>query len=252
MTINHKNIITVCTSITLAAALSIVIVACSSTSSQTTSTMPPTTTPTATATPTSTETTQTSQFQRRGANGTIASVNGSTLTLTTSQGQATVIISSSTIIEKTVVGAVSDLAQGNFVTISGALDTSGNIDATSIILMQGQPPAQATPGNGSDTTRPSGIFPGGGTGRQLTIGTISSINSNSIIVTTTQQSLVTVSIDSNTVIQKTVTGSISDLQTGVNVSANGPTDSNGAVDATLISIQQQGQGFPPIPTTAAS
>jgi hypothetical protein len=120
------------------------------------------------------------------------------------------------------------------------------------MLMQGQPPTQATPGNGSDTTSPSGIFPGGGTGRQLTIGTISAINSNSITVTTTQQSQVTVNIDSNTVIQKTVTGSISDLQTGVNVSANGPTDSNGAVDATLISIQQQGQGFPPIPTTTAS
>jgi len=252
MKINRKNIIPLSAGITLAVVLSIVTIACSSASSQTT---PPATSETISTTDvisTSPTTTQTSQFQQRGANGTLASINGNTLTLATSQGQATVIISSSTTIEKTVVGAVSDLTQGNFVTISGTTDSSGNIDATSIMLMQGQPPAQATPGNGTSTTRPSGTFPGAGTGRQMTIGTISAISGNSITVTTTQQSQVTVNIDYNTVIQKTVDGLVSDLQTGVTLSAIGPTDSNGAVDATSISIRPQGQSFPTTPATTSS
>jgi Domain of unknown function (DUF5666) len=252
MKINRKNIIPLSAGITLAVVLSVVTVACSSASSQTT---PPTTFATTAATgviSTSPTTTQTSQFQRRGANGTLASINGNTLTLTTSQGQATVIINSSTTIEKTVVGALSDIAQGDFVTVSGTPDSSGNINATSIMMLQGQPQTRVTPGSGSSTTRPSGTFPGRGTGSQLTIGSISAINGNAITVTTTQQSQVTVNIDSNTVIQKTVAGSVSDLQTGVTLSAIGPTDSNGAVDATSISIRLQGQGFPSTPTTASS
>ena len=252
MKINRKNIILLSAGITLVAVLSVVTVACSSASSQTTQSVTSTTTSTTDTITTSPTTTQSSQFRRSGANGTIASVDGNTLTITTSQGQATVIISSSTTIEKTVAGDVSDLAQGGFVTISGTSDSSGNVDATSIMVMQGQPPTRTTPGNGSSTTRPSGTFPGGGTGRQMTIGTISAINGNSITVTTTQQSQVTVNIDSNTIIQKTVAGSVSDLQTGLSVSAIGPTDSNGAVDATSISIRPAGQGFPFTPTTTSS
>ncbi len=252
MKIKRSNIIPISAGVTLAAVLSFVIIACSSASSQTTQPVTSATASTTQAVQTMPTTTQTSQFQRRGANGTITSINGNTLTLTTSQGQATVIISSNTTIEKTVVGAVSDLTQGNFVTISGTTDSSGNIDATSIMLMQGQPPTQATPGNGTSTTRPSGTFPGGSAGRQMTIGTISGINGNSITVMTTQQVQVTVNIDSNTVIQKTVAGSMSDLQTGVTLSAIGPTDSNGAVDATSISIRPQGQGFPSTPATTSS
>jgi hypothetical protein len=252
MKINCKNIIQISAGVTLAAVLSVVAVACSSASSQTTSTVPLTTTSTTTTTPSSTETTQSSQFQRRGANGTIASINGNTLTLTTSQGQATVNINSTTTIEKTVTGSISELIQGDFVTINGSPDSNGNVNATSIMVMQGQPPTRTTPGNGSSTTRPSGTFPGGGTAGQITIGTINVINGNNFTVTTVAQGQVTVNIGINTTIQKTVSGTISDLQTGVFITAIGQTDGNGAVDATSISIRPAGQGFPFTPTTTSS
>jgi hypothetical protein len=253
MKINCKNIIQISAGVTLAAVLSVVAVACSSASSQTTSTVPLTTTSTTTTAPSSTETTQSSQFQRRGANGTIASINGNTLTLTTSQGQATVNINSTTTIEKTVTGSISELIQGDFVTINGSPDSNGNVNATSIMVMQGQPPTRTTPGNGSSTTRPSGTFPGGGTAGQITIGTINVINGNNFTVTTVAQGQVTVNIGINTTIQKTVSGTISDLQTGVLITAIGQTDTNGDVNATSISIGSLGQGFPTFqPTTTQS
>jgi Domain of unknown function (DUF5666) len=253
MKINCKNIIQISTGVTFAAVLAVGAVACSSASSQTTSTVPLTTTSTTTTTPSSTETTQSSQFQRRGANGTIASINGNTLTLTTSQGQATVNISSTTTIEKTVTGSVIDLIQGDFVTVSGSPDSSGVVNATSIMLIQGQPPTVITPRTGGSTTRPNGSFPGGGTGGQMTIGTINSINGNSFTVTTAAQGQVTVNIGTNTTIQKTVSGTVSDLQTGVSITAIGQTDANGDVNATSISIGSPGQVFPVFqPTTTQS
>jgi len=258
MKINKKNIITVSAGLVLATALSIVTVACSSASSPTTSsTVVATTTPTETAVAPSPTTTPPSQFQRRGANGTLAAINGDILTLTSSQGQVSVNISSSTTIEKTVVGTIDDLNQGDFVTISGTTDSAGNISATSIMVrpqgQQGQftPPTTGTPGNGGTFTRPNGGFPGGDAGRQFTIGTISGINGDSLTVTTTQGE-VTVNIDSDTVIQNTVSGTLSDLQTGIFLTVTGPTDSNGNVDATSISIQTQGQGFPATPPTTTS
>jgi hypothetical protein len=232
MKINFKF----CAGLVLATALSIVTVACSSTSSSTTSSTGSTTT-----TPASTTTT-TSIVQRQGSNGTIASINGNILTLTTSQGQVTVNISSSTTIEKTAAGTAGDLNKGDSVTISGTADSSGNISATSITVRpQGQ--SLPTTGNGGGFAIPNGGFSGVGTNLQFTIGTISGINGNSLTVTTAQ-SQVTVNISSSTVIQKTENGALSDLQTGVSLTVVGPTDSNGNINATSISIRSQGQGFP--------
>ena len=252
MKINRKNIIPIGTGIVTAVSLLIVTAACSSASPQTTSTGQPSVTTTTTTTSPSTETTQSSQFQRRGANGTIASFNGDTLTLTTSQGQVTVNISSTTTIDKTIVGAVSDLSQGDFVTINGSPDSSGNINATSIMMRQGQPPTEVTPGNGGSTTTPNGSFPGGNTRGQMTIGTINTINGNSFTVTTVAQGQMTVNIGSDTIIQKTVSGTESDLQIGISISAMGPTDANGDVNATSISIRPPGQGFPTTPFDTTS
>ena len=240
MKIKIRNMIPISAGLVLATTLSVIAVACSSASSTTTSTS------TEITAPPSITTTQSAQFQRRGASGTLADINGDTLTLTTQQGQVTVNISSDTTIEKTVVGTVSDLSQGDFVTFSGTTDSTGNVNATLIMMrpqsQQGQSPP--TTGSGGTFTRPNGgSTSGGNTGRQFTIGTISGINGNSLTVTTAQGQ-VTVSIGSNTVIQNTVSGTVSDLQTGVSLTVVGPTDSSGNVDATSISIRPQGQGFP--------
>ena len=157
MQINLKNIIPICAGLALALALSVTNTACSSTSSKAVSSttthsvnaVSPTTSPAATA-------------QRRVSNGTIAAINGGILTLTTSQGPVTVNVNSTTTIEKTVSGTTTDLVQSSYVTIIGAGGSTGNINATSVIVQpQGQqvqsfPTTGIMPGGRGGPTRPGG------------------------------------------------------------------------------------------------
>jgi len=219
--------------------LVMITAACSSTSSPATSS---TTTP-ATSPPNS--------AQRQGVNGTIASIIGNTLTLTASLGQVIVNVDSGTIIEKTVNGTLSDLGQGEFVTITGTTGSGGNINATSITVRpQGQggqftPPTGATPGNGGGFTRPMNSpgngFPNGGTGLPGAVGTISGINGG-ILTVTTAQGQVTVNVDSNTVIQKTAAGALSDLSVGDSLTVFGTLNSSGVINAASIMVRPEGQG----------
>ena len=97
---------------------------------------PPTSTPTPTLPLTST--------QRQRTNGTLTKINGNTLTLHTAQGSVTVNISSdNTTIQNIMTGTLSDLHEGQSLTVMGPQDTNGNVTAISIIIQtqsQGAPP----------------------------------------------------------------------------------------------------------------
>jgi hypothetical protein len=74
-------------------------------------------------------------FARGGVVGTIATVSGDTLTLTTVQSQqSTVKINAQTSLDKVVSGSLSDMKAGDFVVAVGVPDPSGNIDAASISI----------------------------------------------------------------------------------------------------------------------
>jgi hypothetical protein len=245
MKMRPRNVVLCTVGTFLAVALPFLMAACSKASSSTT---PLTTTATATSVPT---TSSTASLQRQGTNGTIVSINGNTLTLSTPQGQVTVNVSSSTPIEETVQGAVSDLSQGKFVAVTGNASSSGNIAATSITVIQqaqsGQfnPSIGATSGNRGNftipTTNPNGSSTNGATGRQVTTGTISQINGNNLTVTTAQ-SQVTVNIGSDTAIQKTTGVALSDLHAGDSLTVFGSPDNNGNINAISITVRPQGQG----------
>jgi hypothetical protein len=260
MKMNLKNIKVLCAVLTLSVALSFVTVACSSSSPATpSSTITTMTTATTSTTDVSTTTSITTTAQRPGANGTITAINGDTLTLTTRSGQVTVIIIPTTSIEETVTGTIVDLNQGDYVTISGAADSTGDIDATSIMLRQAQAgqsfPTTGTTsgfgGSGEGFTGPGGGTLGSGSGGQFTVGTISSVNGNSITVMTSQAQ-VTVNIGTNTTILKTVNGAVSDLSVGDSLSVMGTIDNSGDIDATFISVRPQGQGIPGASPTTTS
>lgn len=227
MKISIKKVVSFCSTLALTCTLMVVMAACSSASSTTTASSVTTATPTAT--------TSSSSAQRQSYSGTVAVVNGDTLTLTTSQGTVTINISSSTTIEKTVNGTNANLGQGDFVTINGTTDSNGNLDATLItVRAQGSSfPSIGTSGNGGGFTIPNSGSSGTGTG--ITIGTISTINGNSFTVTTTQSSVI-VNIGPDTVIETTENGSSSDLQTGASLTVAGTTSSNGSISATSITI----------------
>ncbi len=87
---------------------------------------------------------------RHGASGTISQINGNVLTLTTAQGPVTVnIISDNTTIQNITTGTLSDLHEGQSLSITGQQDTNGNVTATSIMI---RPQVQSTP-----TTPSSGL-----------------------------------------------------------------------------------------------
>ena len=227
MKISIKKVVSFCSTLALTCTLMVVMAACSSASSTTTASSVTTATPTAT--------TSSSSAQRQSYSGTVAVVNGDTLTLTTSQGTVTINISSSTTIEKTVNGTNANLGQGDFVTINGTTDSNGNLDAT-LITVRAQGHLFINWDlleTGEALQFPIVVPPGTGTG--ITIGTISTINGNSFTVTTTQSSVI-VNMGPDTVMKTTENGSSSDLQTGASLTVAGTTSSNGSISATSITI----------------
>ena len=72
--------------------------------------------------------------------GELSSIDGSTVTVTNSQSQQTTfLIAAGTIIEKAVAGSPKDLKIGERVTVMGAPDASGEIQAAYINVDQGVP-----------------------------------------------------------------------------------------------------------------
>jgi len=75
----------------------------------------------------------------RGANGTIESLEGDTLTLSTAQDQTTVLLTDQTVINRFVAGERGDLQPGAQVTVLGERDDSGRITATTIQILSDAP-----------------------------------------------------------------------------------------------------------------
>jgi hypothetical protein len=183
------------------------------------------------ATTSSTQTTP----QGRGTSGTLAKIDGNTFTLTTSQGPVTVNVNSNTIIQKTTTGALSDIHEGSVIFASGSKDANSNISATSIRIMPAGQTAPPTPPSGTPQNQ-SGANPQ----RQRAMGTVSKVEGNVLTLNTTQGP-VTVNADSNTTIQITSNGSLSDLHEGESLSVAGSKDANNNITATSIRIQPEGQ-----------
>lgn len=73
--------------------------------------------------------------RRLGTAGTVAAINGATLTLTTAAGTTiTVDTSSATVVTRTAQGALSDLAPNVAVTVTGPQNADGSYSATRITI----------------------------------------------------------------------------------------------------------------------
>jgi hypothetical protein len=74
--------------------------------------------------------------------GTIAALNGNTITVTNTQLQkTTVTIGPNTAIDQVVSGSQSDLKVGEFVSAIGNTDQDGNVQATFVTIGQSNPAA---------------------------------------------------------------------------------------------------------------
>ena len=78
-------------------------------------------------------------------------------------------------------------------------------------------------------------FGGGGGGRRSNMGQIKSIEGNVIIVSTQQERL-QVTVTDTTKYQRLVDGKLDDLQVGANIIVRGESDANGVVNAVSIQL----------------
>ncbi len=113
--------------------------------------------------------------------------------------------------------------------ILGACGASSGSPSTQTSSQTTPPPSTTSP-QPQAPGNPGGRLGGGAS------GTIASISGNTFTLTT-QQGDVTVNVGANAVIQKTVAGSLSDLQTGQFITAVGTADASGNVVATSISLR---------------
>ncbi len=75
----------------------------------------------------------------RGANGTVESLEGDTLRLTTAEGEITVTLTDETVLTLTATGERSDLQAGARVTVIGQRDDSGDLTAAVIQILPDTP-----------------------------------------------------------------------------------------------------------------
>jgi len=183
---------------------------------------------------------------RRGASGTLSSINGDILTLTTSQGSVMVrIISDNTTIQNVTAGTLADLHQGQSLMVMGSQDASGTISATSIMIRPQFQSAPPNPYDGSTRWNPSSSRNDGA--RRGAGGTLSKIDGNTLTLTTSQGTVTVLVSSDNINIQNFTAGTLTDLHEGQFLNVMGPQDAAGNVTATSIIIQPQGQGAPPAP-----
>jgi hypothetical protein len=215
----------------------------------------------------------------RGTFGTIAGIDGSTITVNsmgfdgTSQ-LVTVSTSADTKVTETKSGAVGDIKTGDNVTVLGTADGS-EVAAQQITDTGTDAPAGGGGPGGSfpgGPNGPRGSFPGGGrpggsipnggpngdpngapdgapnggppAGFTPTRGVVTSIDGTTLTVTPSDGSaVVTVTTSSSTTVSLRLPSSIAALAAGQTVQVQGQTDANGTVVAT--SINQGGAGFGP-------
>jgi hypothetical protein len=87
---------------------------------------------------------------RAGTAGTVKAVNGADVVVTTAQGSTvTVVTSASTVVTKTVAGALSDLVPSEVVTVTGPQNADGSYTATRIVIGGRGQPGPAGPVTGA-------------------------------------------------------------------------------------------------------
>ena len=89
-----------------------------------------------------------------GVAGTIKSINGNTVEISTAQNVTTVTLSPSTNVMQTVTAAATDLQVGQQVTVRGQRDSAGNVAATSIQVVPAGTTFGGNRGGASATATP--------------------------------------------------------------------------------------------------
>jgi hypothetical protein len=202
----------------------------------------------------------------RGTGGTIATIDGNTLTIkdTANNTQVKVVTSGTTRVTVSKTIAVADIAVGDRILVTGT-KSANKIAATRIADMgsaadaptggpNGGPNGNGSvPAGGGGFGAPGSRRFGNGTGGNgtagngaganggFTIGTVDSVSSGTIVVSTFGGTKTTVTTTPATTVTKNVTGTLGDLKVGDTVRVGGTTEADGSVTAT--SVNEGSGGF---------
>jgi hypothetical protein len=181
----------------------------------------------------------------RGDGGTIASIDGSTLKMTTQAGSTvSVVTSATTTVSLSSTGALSDVKVGDNVRITGT--TSGTTVAADSITDsgttaladgfagagRGAPPGAAAGANGAaPPAGANGLRPNGG---PPTAGVVKAVGGGTFTVTTTDGTTLTATTSAATAVTLVKPGTLQALKVGDTIQVNGTTASDGTITATSI------------------
>ena len=84
-------------------------------------------------------------FPGGGTMGTIKTIDGNTMTLSTAQDVVTVLLTDSTRVQKTEITGVEELETGLRVMVSGEQDKNGEITANQVMVLDNNAPVQGEP-----------------------------------------------------------------------------------------------------------
>ncbi len=169
---------------------------------------------------------------RRAAGGTLKSVNGSTLTVTTPRGgDVTVKTDSGTKVTRIVKGALNDVTAGAVVAVHGTANGTAGIAAEQVAVLPAKTPAPA--GKGPMAYGPKAQAAG------FALGTVQSVSASGFTVSS-GGSTITVTTSSSTAFSKTVQAGVSDLVTGQPIAVGGTPNSDGSITASTIQQAEPG------------
>lgn len=186
------------------------------------------------------------EHHRPGAHGTVAGVDGTTVTVTDDEGtETTVTTDDETTVLDVAEGAVADLAEGDRVLVMGETGEDDAVTAHRIVDLGTLDPETVGgfPGGGHGG-RPEGVEPpadapevpadGEGPGRfRPTTGTVASVDGATVTVTTDDGDVVVTTTD-ETVVTVVTEIAVADLAEGDTVGARGETADDGTVAADVI------------------
>jgi hypothetical protein len=183
------------------------------------------------------------------AAGQVQKIDGNMIQVSTpNNGALTIQANDQTQVQKLGQGTLADIKQGETLIVQGTKGSDGTFAAQAIRIG----------GRGGNGPRPGGSGQGrsGGNGQNggrqfnpdnMAFGQVNQVSGNSVQLSTPDNGTLAVTVSDQTQIQKMVLGSLSDIQTGERVSAQGTRGSDGTFMAQVIQIgglPGQGRGAP--------
>lgn len=187
---------------------------------------------------------------RNGASGQLVKITGTTLILSGTAGDTTVVYDSTTRISRTSTASVADIVPGVCIFATGLKDATGAVTATSVRVTPSSNGscAQGAPAGGGGGAG-GGLFGGGGfatprPGRPtppanfaIAAGLVTAVTGTQVTLTALTGGSSTVSVPTTVLVSKTSAATAADLQIGECITAGGQRDSAGTVHAGSLTIR---------------